>query len=454
MNINATNSYANSGHSYNIININKKRNISINRISTGSKISSSFEDPSGVGILSKIRSQKAQTSSLRKNLNNALSYLETQADAMRILEKIVNRIDEINLLKKDSIINSQTSAGYNSELNNLNANIKTIREETFNGIRLFSPNEQTDSINAQTFQIDGTSLEFLRPPLPFDPEPLEIVFLIDFSGSMSSYWNDVKNNIDIFINQLNSDPNIPDWKAKVVGYPANSSFANGLGNAFVDNASGIRAQIDAMPRWSYGQGEPLIEALDATVNNAGWSISGTKKGIIAITDEPITESVYALNNRSRVANNLQDFNFTLLTEGYSGGSSGDPRYNYLTDDLINNSGGIMQDLTSSFANPTALFTGLADRLSTPDVPFDSNILSSYVVQNAVDQSILQNKLKSLDSIEFNLVNVDRLTGDTDIAKESLSLINGNFLEDINLNIIKKYNYYQNSYTGLILNKAI
>lgn len=436
--------------SYNLNKTKQDHDRSLTRLSSGSRINSSYDDAAGLAVSMKMDSQIRNLDALNKNLANAKSFLETQDGALRIVAKILQRIEELEMLKKDVTKNAGYIALYDTEIAQLQDEFTNIRESTFNGVRLFSPTKDIDSIPASTYPLDASEINLYRPPLPFKTDPLEVVFIVDRSGSMSSYWNSVKNNIDKFVDFLNANPNIKNWSAKIVGYPHPTNPASGLNHAFVNDAASLRAQVDALPQHSVGQGEPLIEALDAVVNS-GWSSQATsKKAIIAITDEPITESAFALSNRNQVAQQIknQNIDFSLLTEGYSGGSMSS-QYNYLTDDLISESGGRLLDLTDSFSQPANLFTNLASQVTTQQVPVTLDLVAQYIAQNGATQSEINTAIDRTKTNSLNLTAAKSRILDVDVAQESSQLARTKVLLEAGTVMLAQANQRMDSILRLI-----
>jgi len=444
--------FAASTAAYNLSRTHQDNQRSLTRLSSGSKINSSMDDAAGLAVSMKMDSQIRNLGALDKNLSNAKSFLETQDGALRTVAKILQRIEELETLKEDVTKNGGDISLYDREISQLEDEFTNIRESTFNGVRLFSPTRDMDSIPASTSPLDSSEIDLFRPPLPFKTDPLEVVFIVDRSGSMGSYWDSVKNNIDKFVDFLNANPNIKNWSAKIVGYPDPTNPASGLNHPFVNDAASLRAQVDALPQHSVGQGEPLIEALDAVVNS-GWSSQTTsKKAIIAITDEPITETAFALSNRNQVAQQIknQNIDFSLLTEGYSGGSNSDPQYNYLTDDLISASGGKLLDLTDSFSQPANLFTNLASQVATQQVPVTLDLVAQYIAQNGATQSALNTAIDRTKTNVLNLSSAKSRILDVDVAQESTQLARTNVLLQAGTAMLAQANQSAKSILSLIM----
>jgi flagellin-like hook-associated protein FlgL len=409
---------------------------SLSKLSSGSRIVKSSDDAGGMAVSMKMDAQELQLSALEKNLTNSLSFLETQEGALRILSQILSRISELEALKVDVTKNKGDIENYDKEIENLQSEIVKIREEKFNGVRLFSPSKAADSIEVDGFPLNNSIVDMIRPPLPtsFGADPLEIVILADVSGSMEPHIKNVKKGISSLIISLNSS-NIKSWGIKVVGYPAASGNLSGSGNNFVLNSNSnplaeINNQIDSLPRHSVFQGEPLIEALDS-VTNMQWSTNkNSKKAIFAFTDEEITTTTFASQNRNDIAKKIKDLdiNFNLLTEAHS---------DQWTDELISESGGVKGDLTDGLQNPSQYFQNYANSLN--DDPFDLNDLSDYIAQNGASQSAIRHLV---DSVKINRQNLNMASSrikDVDIASETSKLSSLKVIQEAGVAMLSQAN---------------
>lgn len=311
--------------------------------------------------------------------------------------------------------------------------IAKIREETFNGIRLFSAGTQTEKIAVDAFPLNGAVVDMEQPPLPLRPNPLEIVVVVDVSGSMDNYIDSVKSGMAQLVQSIEKS-SAKSWAIKVVGYPASGAALSGTANAFVTNntpnaLAAIEAQFDGLPRNSFPYGEPLIEALDA-VYQLDWSNRPqARRAIFAFTDEPITNSAFALTEGERVGKSLREsgVDFTLLTEAPS-----DP----LTQSLISNSGGTIGDLTDGLADPAAFFDAYGQKL-TAIAEVDLDLVAQYMAANGAASSAIATLQEGTRSTIHNTSNaVSRIT-DVDIASESTNLARAQILQEASSNILPK-----------------
>jgi flagellin-like hook-associated protein FlgL len=439
--------YAASISAYNLNKSQADHARSLNRLSSGSRINSSGDDAAGLAVSMKMDSQIRNLGALEKNLGNASSFLETQDGALRTVAKILTRIEELETLKTDVTKNAGDIALYDTEISQLENEFTNIRESTFNGIRLFSPTKDIDSIPASTSPLDSSEIDLYRPPLPFKTDPLEIVFLVDISGSMGDEIAALRNNIITLVNELDTNQNIANWGIKVVGYPP-SAYPNantvGLGNNFTDDLNQILIQFDSLgfPSSVGVPGEPLIEALDEVINSA-WSTNSTaKKSIVTFTDEPIHQSQYATANRARVAQEIvtNDIAFHHFTEY--------PSDSY-TSDLLSQSGGQSYDLSDSIADPVSLFQNLSNSLTVQQSPVTLELVAQYIAQNGATQSAINTAIERTKTNALNLTSAKSRILDVDVAQESTQLARTSLLLQAGTAMLSQANQSTRSILRLI-----
>ena len=103
----------------NLASANSELQKSLSKLSSGSRIVDSSDDAGGLAVSMKMNAKGIQLGALDKNLQNSLSYLETQEGALRILGTILSRIDELEALKKDVTKNQGDTENYDKEIENL-----------------------------------------------------------------------------------------------------------------------------------------------------------------------------------------------------------------------------------------------------------------------------------------------------------------------------------------------
>jgi flagellin len=132
-----TNSAATSA-AYNLSNTNVNLQRSLNRLSSGSRINSSYDDAGGLAVSMKLSASIRRTDATQANVNNALALLQTQDGVLKTADKILNRMSELTTLAQDVTKTTSDLALYNTELGQLKGQLKLMLSEKFNGISLFS----------------------------------------------------------------------------------------------------------------------------------------------------------------------------------------------------------------------------------------------------------------------------------------------------------------------------
>jgi len=132
-----TNSAATSA-AYNLGNTNVNLQRSLNRLSSGSRINSSFDDAGGLAVSMKMSASIRRTEATLANVNNSVSFLQTQDGVMKTADKVLNRMSELATLAQDVTKSTNDLALYDTELDVLKNQLNLMLNEKFNGISLFS----------------------------------------------------------------------------------------------------------------------------------------------------------------------------------------------------------------------------------------------------------------------------------------------------------------------------
>jgi flagellin len=132
-----TNSAATSA-AYNLGNTNVNLQKSLNRLSSGSRINSSADDAGGLAVSMKMSAALRRTDATLANVNNSLSFLQTQDGVLKTADKVLNRMSELATLAQDVTKSTNDLALYNTELSQLKGQLNLMLDEKFNGISLFS----------------------------------------------------------------------------------------------------------------------------------------------------------------------------------------------------------------------------------------------------------------------------------------------------------------------------
>jgi flagellin len=131
-----TNSAATSA-AYILSNTNVNLQRSLNRLSSGSRINSSADDAGGLAVSMKMSASIRRTDATSANVNNSLSFLQTQDGVLKTADKILNRMSELATLAQDVTKAPSDLALYDTELSQLKGQLNLMVGEEFNGISLF-----------------------------------------------------------------------------------------------------------------------------------------------------------------------------------------------------------------------------------------------------------------------------------------------------------------------------
>ena len=175
---------------------------SLERIASGQKINSAKDDNSAYAISERMRSQIRGLAQSGQNVQNGSTMFKVAADG---IDKIVEELRDL----KELAINSANDTNTNSDRLTIQKEF-SHKMETINDIAL------NTKYNGKIL-LDGTyTIKGVKERLHQDENPADIVFVVDTTGSMGSYINDVANNIKQFTDKLNERDF--DWRIGIVRY--------------------------------------------------------------------------------------------------------------------------------------------------------------------------------------------------------------------------------------------
>jgi flagellin len=136
--ISINNNGASSVAAYNLGNTNVNLQRSLNRLSSGLRINSSFDDAGGLAVSMKMSAAIRRTDAAATNVANSLSFLQTQDGVLKSADKVLSRMSELSTLALDVTKTTSDQALYQKEFNVLRDELTAMVSEEFNGISLFS----------------------------------------------------------------------------------------------------------------------------------------------------------------------------------------------------------------------------------------------------------------------------------------------------------------------------
>ena len=159
---------------------------SLQRLSSGSKITSPSDDSAGLAVSMKLNAQISRINAASNNVGNAISFSQTQDGYISKVNDALSRMSELSVLSQDVTKQDSDRALYQQEFAALGSYINNVATKDFNGVSLFggtTPNVTTDS-DANTFAMTGVSL------------------------ANSSYANAIGSTIDTKLNAVNARANV------------------------------------------------------------------------------------------------------------------------------------------------------------------------------------------------------------------------------------------------------
>ena len=119
-------------------NTNTNLQRSLQRLSSGSRINSSFDDAGGLAVSMKLSAAIRRTEATQANVNNSISFLQTQDGVLKNAEKVVIRMSELIHLATDVTKSTNDKTLYKTEFQSLQDQLSSMMTEEFNGVSLFT----------------------------------------------------------------------------------------------------------------------------------------------------------------------------------------------------------------------------------------------------------------------------------------------------------------------------
>ena len=132
---------------------------SMNRLSTGKKVSSPIDDPGSLAVSMKLQASINRLAGAQNNVQNALSFMEVQDGLLYTAGNILGRMGELKgLSSQDPMKSDQDSASYNNEFKDLQMQLYDISQMSFNGVSLFANHTTKDGSTEALFNAQDQSL--------------------------------------------------------------------------------------------------------------------------------------------------------------------------------------------------------------------------------------------------------------------------------------------------------
>jgi len=186
-----TNSAA-SAASYNLNKTNVNLQRSLNRLSSGFRINSSFDDAGGLAVSMKLSASIRRTEATATGISNAISYLETQDGVLKLAGNVLTRMAELATLAQDVTKSTDDLANYDLEYQSLIDQLDSFATEKFNAIDLVA----NTALSVVTSE-DGTQTYDLGGGAAGTPVDLDGDITSTLAGDLLSTTNAAAEQIDI-----------------------------------------------------------------------------------------------------------------------------------------------------------------------------------------------------------------------------------------------------------------
>ncbi len=135
---------------------------SLNRLSSGSKIVNPSDDAGGLAVSMKLSAAAKRSAATNSNIGNTVSYLQAQDGVLKVTGKVLDRMSELKTLYSDPTKNSDDLANYDAEFTELQDELSSLADETFNGIGLFGSSGLTVNVSEDAGQSVSLSAKDLE----------------------------------------------------------------------------------------------------------------------------------------------------------------------------------------------------------------------------------------------------------------------------------------------------
>lgn len=133
---------------------------SLARLSSGSKLINPSDDAAGMAVSTRLDSQVNRLNAAKSNINNAISFTQTQDNHLRLIGKALDRMSELSVLAQDITKSDADRSLYNSEFVELSDYISKAATKEFNGVALFSSTNLDVTVDSDggVFTMSGIDL--------------------------------------------------------------------------------------------------------------------------------------------------------------------------------------------------------------------------------------------------------------------------------------------------------
>lgn len=297
----------------NILAMNTSRMLGINtksmaktteKLSSGYRVNRAADDAAGLAISEKMRRQIRGLDQGKNNIQDGISAAQIMDGSLNEVQDILNRMTELSVKAANGTLDDDDRRAIDEEIQQLRLELtRTTQSANFNEKQLLSAVDYTENTTSKT------------------GGKVDIVFLIDNTGSMTGIINNVTSNLGAFVDGLANC----DAQYSVISYGDISEGASQV-YPFTSNAKVLKSNMTDMKRTGGGDGpESALEGIEdalAMLKNSGRAEAS--KQIILVTDADYHYSgdgSISTLSKAGVTDDIKAANVTLssvIEIGYSG----------------------------------------------------------------------------------------------------------------------------------------
>lgn len=467
------------------------------KLSSGLRINRAADDAAGSAIHQKMKAQIRGLEKASKNIQDGVSLVQTaEAGLGSIQNPNLLRMRELIVQALNGTLNQADRMKIQNELESVKASINDIANNTeFNTIKVLSTPTLDNSV-----------------PPKYSPGTADIVFIIDITGSMGSKINEVKNNIDGFINKI-SDNGI-DVNMGLITYGDVNQDQGGdsiLKSSMTSDLATFKSYINSITLTNGG--DYYESSLEGIADSANGALSYTlrddsAKQFILVTDAPTHDNISDGDNDGgdgkstfdidEVAIELKNkgIKLTIVSDLSSGIKNQLQRLSGPTNGDYLDINGNFQEQLSTFADKVLLDAGYENKVETDEIPtlelqvgansgqkftvqlFDARTknlgIEDVTVENIEDgekslvkvdkaietvsaqrgkfgsyQNALEHIYNNAGNYGYNLTSADSRISDADMAKEVMEMTKSSIIEEAAQSMLKQANNMQESIINLM-----
>jgi len=145
MSITINSNLASTNASLNLKRASSRLSKSIQRLSSGNRITSASDDAGGLAVAMKLQSSLRRANASMMNTQNGTSFLQMQDSVLKIAGEIIDRMGELKSFWNDVSKNDTDRETYNYEFRELQKELNSLKAQKFNGVSLFATSSSDKS---------------------------------------------------------------------------------------------------------------------------------------------------------------------------------------------------------------------------------------------------------------------------------------------------------------------